>query len=66
MEIPYCNENYVGYLLFHPNAVNLLKILLKYVRILDLHVYSDYPQTTKLFQGPYFVRDLWLLGILHN
>jgi hypothetical protein len=50
MEIPYCNENYVGHLLFHTNTANLLKTLLKYVKIRDLHVYSDYPQTTKLFQ----------------
>jgi hypothetical protein len=57
MEIPYCNENYGGHLLFDSNAANLLKIL-KCVKILDLHVYSDYPQTTKLFRGPYFICDL--------
>jgi hypothetical protein len=65
MEIPYCNENYIGHL-FHPNAVNLLKILLKYVKIRYLKVYSDYTQAIKLFQGPYFVCDLSLLSRLHN
>jgi hypothetical protein len=66
MEIAYCNENYVGHLLFHPNAANLLKILLKCVKIRDLDVYNNYAQTTRLFQGPYFVRDPRLLGIIHN